>query len=364
MMRGTGSAAASRADAFDRMASHPTAHTFKEHIRLAATVPFEASDFGVGSLLEMMSTPATQGTVFDAERAAVDLELAQMSGNDIARAVLATEASIFASTAFARPAGGTREDIKSLDLSNLNAYRSRALVASNMIIAASGRVNHSAIADAVEMRLQGLAPRAALPAQREKSKTFASKSIEMTSGSDVSTVVVGFHAPPARSSETDVVRVLDCLLSGGHGSHLHRTLRLQRAIAYSTDSTYSRHSNAGSLILYARIAHSNREEVAENLLQSMHDIANGRFSDSDLDRAKHYLYSGTIVSRDDNSRVARSIGLSELLGTHCAHSRVTLEKVAGVSADDLAVVAAKILDSGHCTVVIGAPRARSENERR
>jgi predicted Zn-dependent peptidase len=158
---------------------------------------------------------------------------------------------------------------------------------------------------------------------------------------------LGYPAPSAHD-RPDVygVDVLCFLLGQGKQSLLYRSLVKEKALAESVDVSFLTPRQRGLIIVSAVAADKKSAEMRAALAESIAAVAEGKFEDKDLTRAKAQLLGGYLLQNESNSGAADSIGFYAALGVP-DFSATYVEEIEKVDRQSVIAAAKKYMGGGY-----------------
>jgi predicted Zn-dependent peptidase len=237
---------------------------------------------------------------------------------------------------------GTRDSVSSLKVADLQALHARAYHPGQMIVAASGNVDHDALLEILVRtgwtdRTQGdpaplvVPPPIALPPSRRHVKRDGAQ-MHIVAGS---TTVK--HDDPRRHA----VVLLSSLLGGGMSSRMFQRVREELGLAYSVYTFTSFHADVGMHGVYVGTGPETAREALEAINAELALVARDGLPADELAMGKSQLRGQVTLSLESvTSRMYRCAGV-ELYGEPyrtleemiALIDAVTLEQVADVARD-------------------------------
>jgi predicted Zn-dependent peptidase len=339
------------AAAFDRVGGEANAATAKEHTCYYARVLDADLHLATDVLLDMVTSASLDPAAFELERGVILEELAMVEDDphDVVHEAFA--AAVYGSNPLARPIGGTPETIQAVPRDAVWEHYREHYRPANLVVAAAGSVDHAALVDWVGQALDsgGWAERAegALPAERRA--TAPALGLPESGGLRVlerpveqAQLLVGGEGLRAMDPRRHAMGVLNAVLGGGMSSRLFQEIREKRGLAYSTYSFASGHAETGSFGLYAGCAPAVADEVAALLEAEWERLARDGITAEELERAQGQLSGGMVLGLEDSSSRMSRLGRAEIVTGELPTLDEMLARVAAVTRDDVADLAADL----------------------
>ncbi|WP_244491239.1 pitrilysin family protein [Bosea sp. Root381] len=193
-----------------------------------------------------------------------------------------------------RPILGTPKTVKSFTPDAIRAYLSRNYHAGNMVLAASGAVDHAELVKLAEAHLAALPPGPAAPPPREDGRYLGG---EARVGSDEEQVhlVLGFPGRPFKDGVHYPMQIFASVLGGGLSSRLFQEVREQRGLAYAIDAFHWPFSDCGVFGIGAGTAPEDVGELIEVALACLRQAAEDT-TEVEVARARAQMKVGLLAS--------------------------------------------------------------------
>ena len=193
-----------------------------------------------------------------------------------------------------RPILGTAKTVKSFTPDAIRAYLARNYHAGNMVLAASGAVDHDELVTLAHQHLSNLPTPPAEPLTRE---TGEYRGGEARIGSDEEQVhlVLGLPGLPFTGGTHYPLQIFASVLGGGLSSRLFQEVREQRGLAYAIDAFHWPFSDCGVFGIGAGTAPEDAGELIEVALGCLRQAAED-VSEVEVARARAQMKVGLLAS--------------------------------------------------------------------
>ena len=329
---------------FDGMGAATNAATSKESTHLHARLLDEHTGEAFALLSEMLLGPSLPPEEVDSERDVVLEEIAMYDDEPQERVHDVLAEAIHGDHPLGRRVLGDAEVIGSIPVSEIAGYHRQRYTAPHLVVAAAGHLEHDEIVELARVHLkppQGeseATPRDGAAAGDEPRFAFRAKDTEQYH--------VCFGGPGiARADERRfALGVLDAIFGGATSSRLFREVREKRGLAYAVGSYTEQHMDCGSVAMYVGTREDKVAEACGIIGRELGMLRDGGVTDDELDRAKEHVKGRMVLSLEASgarmSRLARAI----LFDVPLLSLDELLERVDGVTGDDLAELAAEFYD--------------------
>ena len=249
---------------------------------------------------------------------------------------------------------GNPDSVSRLRMDDVRRFYSRNFIPNNTAMIVAGDVAAATVVDAIR-RLFGDWPRGPepdrpqiTPAPIEKSRIYL---IDRPNAVQ-SEIRVG-HVGVSRSTEDYFpLTVMNALLGGVFNSRINMNLRERHGYTYGARSAFASRRQAGPFVVSAPVRNEVTLESVTEVLNELRRIRTGDIEERELEDTKSYLagvFPATVQSSSDIAGRLLDMELYDLPHDYFDHYR---EKIAAVSAEDVARVANKYIDPERALIVI------------
>ncbi|MEO7718051.1 MAG: pitrilysin family protein [Capsulimonas sp.] len=282
---------------------------------------------------------------------------------------------LFASSGYALPAVGTTKSIQRITRRQIQQYYLRYYVPQNMTVSVVGDI---APEDAVREITHGMAdyqstvrgtrrvgaPLVELPVLSGSPEPFHSTMSDLTQ----ICVMSGFRAPSMSNPDYFALQVANALLGGMKTSRMFTNLREKQGLAYDLGSFYSPQLYSGDLTAYvfaaarpSTDASANTEAIAkirQLLLDQITDLQMKPATDTEINRAKHYLIGSQKIKHERIEDRSYLLGLAEISSNDKGNlDEEFTQKINAVTSADVQRVAKKYF--AHPAIAVVEPDSKN-----
>jgi predicted Zn-dependent peptidase len=319
------------AEEIEAVGGQLNAYTAREQTAYYAKILKEDLALGVDLLADILQHSVFDEAELKRERTVVLQEIGQAQDTPDDIVFDHFQLAAFPDQSLGRPVLGSAEIVSSLSRDTIRGYMAGHYGASNMVLAAAGKLEHARVVD--------LALRAfdALPAER-KTATDAAR---YTGGEkrderalEQVHMVIGLGGLPYGDPDYYAAAVFSTLFGGGMSSRLFQEVREKRGLVYSIYSFAGSYRDGGLFGVYAGTGEDDVAEVVPVVCDQFHRAA-AEIGAEEMQRARAQLKASLLMSLESTSSRAEQMANHLLI-----HGRVltTEELVARVEAVDEAAV--------------------------
>jgi predicted Zn-dependent peptidase len=332
------------------------AYTSREHTVYQARVLDEHLDVAADVIGDFVFAPLLRKSDLELERKVVLEEIGMVDDTPDDLVFELHSEALWGAHPYGYSILGTRESVSSLRTSHLEALHRRAYHPGQLIVAASGNVEHEALLDALERtgwtaraggdeaRLVVPTPMAEQPRRQHVSRDGAQTHI-----------VVGSptvrHGDPRRHA----VVLLSALLGGGMSSRLFQRVREELGLAYAVYTFQSFHADVGMHGVYVGTGPETARQALDAINAELAVVAEQGLPADELAMGKSQLKGQVTLSLESvTSRMYRCAGV-ELYGEPYRTLDEMLALIDSVTSDQIAEVAREFFAPERQTVVSLGP---------
>ncbi|HEX6573832.1 MAG TPA: pitrilysin family protein [Gemmatimonadaceae bacterium] len=334
------------------------AYTSREHTSYQARVLDEHVSIAAHVLADLVFNPLLRTSDLELERKVVleEINTVDDTPDDLVFELHGEE--LWGEHPYGYRILGTRESVSALTTADLRALHDRAYHPGNVVVAASGNIEHDDLVQILEntgwasveakaARPSAPAPAIALPPavrhfEREGAQTH---------------IVFGSPTVPHGDTRRHSLGLVAMLLGGGMSSRLFQRIREDLALAYSVYTFQSFHRDSGNHGIYVGTAPETAAQAAEAIREELRTISEEGLSDDELAAGKSQLKGQITLSLESvSSRMYRAAGV-ELYDEEYRTLDELLSLVDGITQETVAEVSREFFAPERQTVVSLGPRA-------
>jgi len=198
---------------------------------------------------------------------------------------------------------GTPESVRSFQQSDLRTYLARNYCGPDMVVVATGAVDHRAVVDQAGTLFasfkggEGPMPQ---PARFSSGSYLEPRDLEQMH------IALALEGMPQRDPELFSLQVFSSVVGGGMSSRLFQEVRENRGLCYSIYTYHAPYSDTGTFVLYAG---TDPGDAADLLTVAMDEIASAasNITQTEVDRAKAQMRAGLMMALESSSARAQQL---------------------------------------------------------
>ncbi len=260
------------------------------------------------------------------------------------------------------PVIGYEELFKGLTRDDILKYYQKRYVPENTVLVVVGDVDAQRAMETIEQMCEQFPRRTLLPVTipTEPPQNAPRRAIK---GWDTKLVYLykGFHTVPYQHPDLYPLDVLSYILSNGDSSRLVKKIKDQRGLvsAIST-SSYTPNYDGGIFLVYAEMKPEFFELAEKAIMEELELVTNTLVTEQELEVAKKQKLSDYYFQNQRVEDQARSIGYDVMAMGDPDYSKVYVENINRVTAEDILRVAKKYLKEDNMTTTALVPKEMAQ----
>lgn len=346
---------------FDSLGGELNGFTSKEVTCFYARLLDEHLPVGLEILADMVQNPVFNESDIESERQVIleEIHLHNDTPDDLIH-------DLFSETLFERhplgnPVLGRNETVSNFDKNDVLKFFKTAYAPSNLVIAASGNVDHKKLLSLVNKFFTKTGGKKNIrkvfvPETGPRLNVFKRKN-------EQAYICLGSKGLNAKHKDRFILSVMDNILGGGMSSRLFQEVREKRGLAYSVFSYHSVHSETGSMVLYAGTTPKNAKKVVKIFENEINKLRTQKIESEELNRAKQHLKGQLVLGLESTSNRMMRLAKSELAQGKILSVEDLILHIDKVTSDDIQKLAQTILDPEKLVLSVIGPFKTDEFER-
>jgi len=242
-----------------------------------------------------------------------------------------------------RPLTGSLQTVGGIDRNAILDYRAEHYHGGNTIVSAAGRLDHAELVERVQSVFGDLP--AGVPSLAESAPRNGGRVRIRSVHRPTEQTHLALGLPTFRSSDRrrHALAVLNTILGGNMSSRLFQSLREQKGLCYSVQSSTTGFVDTGALAVTLGLDKRNLSKSLELILREFERLRSKPVGVSELRRAKDYLIGSSRMSLERTSSQSNRLGCSLSTFGRLIEPAETQRKIEAVTDDDLQALANQIL---------------------
>jgi zinc protease len=283
-------------------------------------------------------------------------------------------ATAFEASPYRRPVSGWMSDLDAMTPDDVREFHKRWYVPANAAVVVVGDVDPQQVLRLAEKYYGGVALRA-VPARKPRTEPAQAgiRRVELKAPAEQAYVALAFKVPQLTSFEATpqndealALTVLAAVLDGYEGARLDRALTQgPDRVADSVGAGNGLWGRGPQLFTLQGVPAPGKtaEQVEAALRAEVARVASEGVSEAELKRVKTRWIAGEVFKRDSMMAQARELGSAWLLGMPLDVGERLLERLRGITAQQVQAVAAKYFGDDQLTVGILRPQPLDANKK-
>jgi predicted Zn-dependent peptidase len=325
---------------FDGMGAELNAGTGKETTSVYARFLDQHLERALDVMSDMVWRPAFKDV--DSEREVVIEEIAMYEDDPQDHVFDILGGAVFGDHPLGRPIIGRREVIGATPVEAIAAFHAARYLPGNVVVAAAGSVDHDRLVELLSERIPAAAGSAPepLPAPENPQPSVRIR----VKDTEQYHVCLGAPGVARGDDRRFPLRILDAIFGGTSSSRLFQEIREKRGLAYAVSSFTGQYSDTGQIGLYLGTRPDNLAEALRVVAAELERIRSEPVSDAELVRAQEHAKGRLVLSLESTSSRMNRLGSSVLTDVPLLTVEESMERIEGVTAEQLLSLATEMLD--------------------
>ncbi len=324
------------------------AETDKEYTAFMVRVLPEDLEVALDVLSDMLLSPRLDAQDIEREKQVVLEELRELMDypEDYVHDLFAK--ALWQRHPLAHPVIGEERTIRSFQRADIQRVMTERYIAPNTVIAAAGQVNADQLMAMVERFFRDMPtsqPRLNLrPARPHASRRLLSHPTRQIH------FCMGTAGVSIFDERRYTLAVLDTLLGGNMSSRLFQEVREKRGLVYHISSSAVAYREGGYFVVHANCSPENYAEVLDVVQAQLQAVCNGEVTEEEVERAKHQLRGGLLMSTESvNGRMSAN-ARSLLFHGRVITTEEIIERIEQVDAQQVVQTARDLFGNGEMAI--------------
>ncbi len=235
---------------------------------------------------------------------------------------------------------GSKKTIRSLDLAAVKDFRAKFYTPDNLIIAATGNMEHDRVVDLATRYLGSFTGKSAqtpnVPAGFSSGNKFVVKDTEQMQ------VIWGVPGIAYANKDRYEAGILNNILGATGSSRLFQSIREKAGLAYSIYSSFDSYSDSGVFSVNAGIKPEDDKKLLYALDREIADISQKGITEEELAHSKVQITSSLLMGLETSEGRMQRLGKLLVMKRPIQPLEKIVEKVEGVSLADVNKLAKKL----------------------
>lgn len=327
------------------------ASTGQERTTFTARVLAGDLELALSTISDLVFRPTLNAEELEREKDVIAQEIAEAYDTPDDHVFDLTYGQAFGGQPIGRPILGSNESLARADRDQLEAWRARLYAPERMTVSVSGAVSEDELLALADRWFgePGSGVRAEIaPAVFTGGTASEKRRIEQAN------LVFAVPGLAARDPDLPALALLIEIFGGGMASRLFQEAREARGLAYSVDAGYESFTDGGMVSIFAGTSGEKAIEMAELAAIELRKLSDG-VSEAELSRARAQGLAGLYMAEESLASRAERGAWQALVWNRLIPTQEVAQRLADVGLDDLARVAARLMETGRAAAAAIGP---------
>jgi len=250
-----------------------------------------------------------------------------------------------------KPILGTKDTVKRFEREPVLGFYSQRFAPGNLIISAAGSLKHEHFVELVTKHFQHIKPvkngfHSSPPSVVSRIIMRNKKALEQVQ------LCVGVPSHPIAHKKRHASYILNTLLGGGMSSRLFQNIRERQGLAYAIYSDLNPYRDTGCLSVYAGTSRESAGKVVQCIVSEFRKLKQEAVPEEELRRSKDQLKGSLMLSLESSTARMSNLARQEMYFDRFYGMDELLEKIEGVTAQDLQELANEFFQTDSIAVTV------------
>jgi predicted Zn-dependent peptidase len=345
--------AAEIAEEIENVGGHINAYTAREQTAYYVKMLKEDTALGFDIIGDILTHSVFAPEEVERERGVILQEIGQ--ANDTPDDIIFDhfQEAAYPSQPMGRPVLGTEEIIRNLKGTDIAAYMHSHYAAKNVVVAATGNLEHDRVVDLVSQHFADLRtdmPHAAAAGLYDGGDFREARDLDQVH------IVLGFPGVGYADPDYYPVLLLSTLLGGGMSSRLFQEIREKRGLVYSIYSFAAPYMDGGLFGIYAGTGENEAAELVPVTLEELHRVQRDA-NETEVRRARTQTKASLLMSLESTGSRCEQLARQMQVFGRLIPTAETVARIDAVTVEDVRRAAARIF-RGKPTLAAMGPAER------
>lgn len=299
------------AKSLEALGGELNAYTTREYTCYHAIVLRDHLQEALDVLADLVSHMKLKEKDFKLEKSVILQEIAMSDDNQEEVIYDIFFDQVYGSHPLGRPILGTVGSVAKLKQSTLQKHYNRIYSGSNILVSATGALDHEQFAELVTEKL-GQKSKLTVKTKRRAPKWKKIRVCQDKSG-ETSHLLLGFPVGSFKDDLRFESYIVNTLLGGGMTSRLYQSVREKKGLVYSIYSSLHTHTDCGMMVIYVQTEPKNLKQVTEIIAKELQRLRRQGVRKSDVEMFKKQVIGSILLGSDDIENRMSSLAVNEMV---------------------------------------------------
>ncbi len=348
MFKGTKNRSAKQiADDMDSVGGQINAYTTKEYTCYYTKTLDTHFDMALDVLADMYFNSLFSDEDISKERNVIieEINMYEDAPEEVGYDIL--QGAIWKGNSLSFPILGTEKSISGFDNVSIKNYYREHYRTDNTVLSVAGNFEKDKIIDEIKKyfgKFESLDKETILKNSVYEKPSYFKSDVKKEKDIEQLHLTMCFPGVKVGSDESYALAAVNTIFGGGMSSRLFQRIREERGLVYTVYSFSSNFSDSGIFGIYAALSPNHFNQVYKLILNEISELKKEKITKEQLAKTKEQLKSNFILSLENSSSRSSNIGRSMLLLNKINEVDDIIEKVNGVSLENVENIIEKIFN--------------------
>jgi len=271
--------------------------------------------------------------------------------------------TIWPGSALGRDVIGTRQSIKGLRQQDFLKYLANTYQPQNLVVVATGKVNHSQTVKAATKYFGNLKNKTTLKFKFNNSQQTQPRVNIYNKKTDQVHLCLAVPALPRNHKDEAILTLLDTILGTGMSSRLFLNIREKRGLCYSINSFNEKFHETGLFGITAGLSLNKIDLAIRAIVFELEQLTQTPVSSTELAEAKEYLRGSISLRSDNTDNMTMWYGAQGLFAKNIKTPEQKIKELLDITENDIMKLAQQLFNRNRLNLAIIGPFSSKDKSR-
>jgi predicted Zn-dependent peptidase len=260
------------------------------------------------------------------------------------------ESTIFNSHSLQLPIIGTEKNIKGFEQKDFIEYHNKNYTTNNLLISASGNVNHEKLVDLVEKNITTLQIG---KVKRKKNAEFTKvENVVIEKEIQQTHVIIGKKTLGYTNPDRLKVNLLSNIIGEGSSSRLFNVLRERNGLTYQINTFLNSFSDYSAFGVYFSTNEKNAKKATDLVICEFEKIIKNGITKTEFARAKEYMKGHLIMHLEGTTNRMIRMAQTNLFFNRIKTVQESIDSINAITLDEIVQISKELLNGDSMSKVV------------
>ena len=260
------------------------------------------------------------------------------------------ESNLYVGNSLHYPIIGTENNIRSFQKKDFKNYINAHYTPDNIVISASGEIEHSKLVDLIGKKIKSRAKRSHLKIKKPKSRKPKNQNISKEI--QQSHVIIGRSTVGFNNKDRIKANLISHILGEGSSSRLFHTLRERNGITYQVNTFLNSFADVSTFGVYFSTGDNTLNKATELVYKELDKVISKGITKKEFTRAKEYLKGQLLMHQESTTNRMVRMAQSVLYFDKVKLVQQSIDDINNITLEEIESISKNLLDGNKFSKVV------------